>query len=95
MPRIHTIHLTPSACFVGDDLFALLYIIIIITIKPCVKIALVFYSIFYTPLVNRCSSSVFQSIECLCVTVRRSHYNITFIICVYSSYIKVLFKWMI
>lgn len=86
MSRIHTIHLTPSACFVGDDLFALLYIIIItITIKPRVKITLVFYSIFYAPLVNRCSSSVFQSIECLCVIVRRPHYNTTFIIWVYSS----------
>jgi hypothetical protein len=67
------LHLTPSACFAGDDLFALLYIIIIIsiTVKPRVQIVLVYHSIFHAPLVNRCSSSVFQRIECLCVTARR------------------------
>jgi len=68
-----TLRLPLSACFAGNDLFSLLLYIII---TPSGQITLVFHYIFYAPLVNRRSSSVFQRrIKCLCFTAR-PHYKI-------------------
>lgn len=60
-----TLRLPPSTCFSVDDLF-LLSLLYYIVITPSGQITLVFHYIFYAPLVNRRSSSVFQRrIKCV------------------------------